>query len=397
MPRNISWFAIGLGIAFVLILIALGVVCGVIYFLRPASTATPTGPEALYTQAAETFVAQLTQTAIIFPPTSTGVPPSYTPTATGTIFVPTAMPSNTFIPPTKTPVPSTKTPVPPPCLSAKFIEDVTVKDGTDFPPNAEFVKTWRLRNSGSCSWTSDYQLVFDHGDRMSGPTAVAIDERVDPGETVDLSVYLVAPGSPDSYRGYWKLSTPSGDDFGIGSDSNDPFWVDIDVITSSDNPLDLALSYCTARWRSDAGTLPCPGDEGDDDGFVILVEDPVIEENRHENEPALWTNPEDEDDGYITGEYPEIKIESGYHFKAVVGCLSEADECDVVFQVRYRIGDGDPVKLWETREVYDDAFTKVDLDLSFLAGQKVNLILRVSANGSPDEDEAFWLSPRITD
>jgi len=232
---------------------------------------------------------------------------------------------------------------------------------------------------------------------MGGPQSVPIDENVDPGETVDVSVKLISPDTPDSYRGYWRLSPPSGQVFGVGSDAKGSFWVDIDVISSGDHPLDFALSYCTARWRHDAGTLPCPGDEGDDDGFVILVEDPVIEEDRHENEPALWTNPEHTNDGFISGEYPEIKIESGYHFKAVVGCLDGAEKCDVVFQVRYRIGDDDAVLLWDTHEVYDDAFTKGGLDLSFLAGQKVKLILRVSANGSPSDDEAFWLSPRITD
>jgi Ig-like domain from next to BRCA1 gene len=393
MQRNVSWFAIGLGIAFVLILIALGVVCGVIYFLRPAQTATPAESDALYTQAAQTFVAQLTQTATILPPTSTGLSPSFTPPPTYTAVVPT----NTYVPPTQTPLPPTATPSPQPCLWAKFMADVTVKDGTVFPPNTEFVKTWRLRNIGSCSWTPDYLVVFDHGDRMGGPHSVAIDEIVDPGETVDVSVDLLSPDTPGDYRGYWKLSTPSGQVFGIGSDTKGPFWVDINVLSSDENPLDFALSYCAAHWRSDAGTLPCPGDAGDDEGFVILVEDPVIEDNRHENEPALWTNPEHTNDGYISGEYPEIKIESGYHFKAVVGCLDGAEKCDVIFQVRYRIGDNDPVKLWETHEVYDDAFTKVDLDLSFLAGQKVKFILKVSANGSPSEDEAFWLAPHITD
>ena len=205
MQRNVSWFAIGLGIAFVLILLALGVVCGVIYFLRPAQTATPAGPDALYTQAAQTFVAQLTQTAIILPPTLTGVPPSSTPLSTNTALVPTATPSNTAIPPTQTSPPPTLTPTPQPCLWAKFVEDVTVKDGTVFPPNAAFEKIWRLRNIGTCSWTRDYQLVFVSGERMSGPRSVAIDEVVDPGETVDVSVDLISPDSPGSFRGFWQL------------------------------------------------------------------------------------------------------------------------------------------------------------------------------------------------
>lgn len=397
MQRNVSWFAIGLGIAFVLILIALGVVCGVIYFLRPAQTATPAGPDALYTQAAQTFVAQLTQTATLLPTTGTGGQPSLTPLPTITVLAPTATPTNTVILPTQASPWPTQTPVPQPCLWAKFVDDVTVEDGTVFPPNAAFVKTWRLRNIGTCTWTRDYRLVFVSGDRMAAPSPVAIDEVVDPGETVDVSVDLISPDKPGHYRGFWQLSTPSGQQFGVGSSTKDSFWVDINVLSDDEYPLDFALGYCSARWRSDAGTLPCPGEVGDDEGFVILVDDPVIEDGRQENEPALWTNPEYTNDGFISGEYPEIEVKSGYRFKAVVGCLDGAEKCDVIFQVRYRIGDGDPVTLWETHEEYDDSFTKVDLDLGFLTGQKVRFILRISANGSPSEDEAFWLAPRITE
>jgi len=111
----------------------------------------------------------------------------------------------------------------------------------------------------------------------------------------------------------------------------------------------------------------------------------------------LWTNPEDEDDGWIIGEYPEFKVEEGDRFKAVVGCQDGAQDCDVIFQVSYRIGDGPVQIFWDSREVYDDSFTKVDLDLRPLAGQRVKFVLGVLANGSPNDDEAFWLSPRITD
>jgi hypothetical protein len=66
------------------------------------------------------------------------------------------------------PVPPTSTPVPIPCNWAKFVGDVTVKDGTEFTPNVEFVKTWELKNIGSCSWKSDTLLVFAGGEQMDG-------------------------------------------------------------------------------------------------------------------------------------------------------------------------------------------------------------------------------------
>jgi hypothetical protein len=77
--------------------------------------------------------------------------------------------------------------------------------------------------------------------------------------------------------------------------------------------------------------------------------------------------------------------------------MDETPECDVIFQLNYRIGDGEVQTLWETREVYDDAFTRVEVDLSSLEGEEVQLILTVLANGSPEDDVVFWLVPRIVE
>ena len=52
-------------------------------------------------------------------------------------------------------------------LSAKFVEDVTVSDGQTFPPGAEFVKCWRLLNSGERDWPENTELVFLAGDPLS--------------------------------------------------------------------------------------------------------------------------------------------------------------------------------------------------------------------------------------
>jgi hypothetical protein len=401
MERNYSQYVIWIAIALAIFVLIIGGACLFIYVIRPAQQPTQTGPEALYTQAAQTVSAQFTLTAAaVSPVVPTAVPPSATllptviPTATPTAPLP---PTFTSVPPTATPLPPTPTPTPIPCNRAKYIDDVTIEDGTVFPPNAEFRKTWRLKNTGNCTWRRDYLLVFVDGERMDGPKVSQLDENVDPGETVDISVELVAPQHAGRYRGYWMLSNPSGDRFGIGADAEDAFWVEIRVSVSDEFAYDFDLNYCLARWSSDAGRLDCPGDVGDGNGFVVYVERPEIEIGRVENEPALWTNPEDEDEGWIKGEYPEFKVEEGDRFKAVVGCLDGAEDCDVIFQINYRIGDGEVKTFWDTHEEYDGDFTGVDLDLSPLAGQKVKFILTVLANGSPDDDEAFWLSPRITD
>src|SRR3972149_11549536 len=112
--------------------------------LIPALTPTQSGPEGLYTQAAQTVVAQLTQLATAIP---TEAPPSQTPEATPTATAtlapsdtPTSTATHTPLPPTTTPVPPTATPTPLPCNWAGVVEDVTGNDGTVFTPGSVFTK-----------------------------------------------------------------------------------------------------------------------------------------------------------------------------------------------------------------------------------------------------------------
>ena len=66
---------------------------------------------------------------------------------------------------------------------AQFIADVTVPDGTRYDPGATFTKTWRLRNIGTCTWTTAYTMVFDSGTQMSSTASVAMPSNVPPGQT----------------------------------------------------------------------------------------------------------------------------------------------------------------------------------------------------------------------
>jgi hypothetical protein len=117
---------------------------------------------------------------------------------------------------------------------AQFVADVTVEDGADFAPDQSFTKTWRLRNNGTCTWTSSYDLVFDHGDHMGGPAVKALPGIVEPGEMVDISVDLVAPSAEGGYIGYWLLRNGEGMLFGIGADADIAFWVEIEVLEEDD-------------------------------------------------------------------------------------------------------------------------------------------------------------------
>jgi hypothetical protein len=143
---------------------------------------------------------------------------------------PTSLPPTSTLPPTNTP---TSTAVPIPCNKAEFVTDVTTPDGTDISVFDTFTKTWRLRNVGTCTWTSDYRVVFDHGDQMLAPDNAPITSgSVAPGATVDVSVPMEAPGTPSMYKGYWRLRDAGGVLFGVGASGNVAFWVEIESISN---------------------------------------------------------------------------------------------------------------------------------------------------------------------
>lgn len=88
---------------------------------------------------------------------------------------------------------------------AEFVENVTIPDRTEIEPGDTFVKTWRMRNVGTCTWTNNYSWAFKGGNALTIQEISPLD-IVSPGEEVDISVTLIAPDSPGLYSGEWQLS-----------------------------------------------------------------------------------------------------------------------------------------------------------------------------------------------
>lgn len=114
-----------------------------------------------------------------------------------------------------------------PANCAVFVSDVTYADGTYVAPGSSFVKTWRVRNNGTSTWNSNYKLVFYSGNQLSAPYSVNLPYNVAPGQTVDISVPMVAPASSGTFKGSWMLQTDGGVNFGVGAACNTAVWVEI--------------------------------------------------------------------------------------------------------------------------------------------------------------------------
>ena len=141
--------------------------------------------------------------------------------------------------PQASPPSSTQQPATPPCNMAAPGNpiDITIPDNTALQPGETFTKVWRLINAGTCTWTSDYALVWFSGPQMGAPVTIPLPGEVPPGRAVDLTVDMVAPLAPGTYQSFWKLRSPEGVLFGIGPGAGAPFWVKIVVVAqTSTNP-----------------------------------------------------------------------------------------------------------------------------------------------------------------
>lgn len=368
----------------------------------------------LYTQQAQTIEAAATQGVALTTPVSGTVS-----AATATPLPADFTPGPTFPPaPTLTPGPVLPSPTPGGaataasfaamssyCDAAAFVVDVTVPDGTDFAPNTAFTKTWRLKNVGTCTWTTSYSLTWFSGDPMSAVYPVPLTSNVAPGATVDLSANMVAPASVGTYQGWWGLKNASGTPFGIGAGANQPFWVKIDVVGPTAVPptavpgtvgLDFVAAMCSASWSSGAGALPCPGTSGSASGYELQVTNPQLENGSTDPAPGLLTVPQAVANGFVTGVYPNYLVRSGDRFQSIVNCQYGATGCDVYFQLQYQVGSGPITTYWQFHEKYEGLYYRANVDLSPLVGQTVKFILRVYSAPTSTGSLAIWGAPVIT-
>ena len=165
-------------------------------FLPSCNFPGPPSPQQLaLTSVAETVSAQLTQVGLATPfAPSTNTPPP---------------------PATETPTSSPQPTVTAGCDdSSEFVSDVTIPDNMRIAPGQSFTKTWRLRNSGACDWTSSFAAVFVDGSSMGGITVVPLARLVPSNTTVDISIQLTAPTTNGVHRGSYRLRNASDVPFG---------------------------------------------------------------------------------------------------------------------------------------------------------------------------------------
>ncbi len=348
------------------------------------------------TAAAQTLQVQLTE---ISQPTATLMPglDTPTPTATAQPSDTEAAPSPTNAQPTATSSAATNAPSPTAkaaCNQAKFVKDVNIPDNTEFAPGKTFTKTWRLQNTGSCAWNPAYSLVVEGGNPLGAPASSPISgTTIQPGETVDISVEMKAPDTVGTYRTNFQLRSDTGENFG-------KIWTQIAVVSATGLTYDFNKQSSAATWTSGTGNnkendLSFGGDVADPNGTATIA-DGIVMETKATSGKLLLTIPKRTDNGYIHGIYPEYLVQPGDRLKGRLGFMipSGSGVCGdgkIKFEIRYRTG-GDTKKLGEWTELCNGSLTPIDIDLTSLAGNKVQFILIARSVGPFKDNFAIWNS-----
>lgn len=154
------------------------------------------------TSAASTVISQFTLTAAAFTPTPAA------PTATVSPATPQA--TNTATTQPLAQVTNAQGTTVALCDSMSFVADVNIPDDTNMSPGQDFLKTWKVKNTGSCPWGEGYELVYaGYANEMDGQ-AQPITEVVQPGQEVEISVQFTAPSEIGEYLSAWQMQNPAG-------------------------------------------------------------------------------------------------------------------------------------------------------------------------------------------
>jgi len=117
---------------------------------------------------------------------------------------------------------SLPTPAPPCVDGVRYLEDLSIPDGTLVSPGQTLDKRWSVENSGSCNWDERYRVQLIGGPEMGvSPKQALYPARS--GTQAVIRMVFTAPMEPGAYRSAWQAYSPQGEPFG------DPFFIEVIV------------------------------------------------------------------------------------------------------------------------------------------------------------------------
>ena len=248
-----------------------GAVFAVSVLMMSACNGAPAEPtpdaNMIYTAAAQTVQAQLTQAALLNP-TATNTPePTNTPQPTSTLAgIPTLpLPGDVTPGSIQITLPAIATTAPQVATAPDKAEWVSNSpaDGTELPNDLDYDIVWTLKNIGTTTWTTDYIYRFYAGDTLHQKSSYKLPKNVAPGESVDLIVDGKTSGLKGEKNATWVITNKDGVNFyaftislkftGKEATAVNPTDLPLKILCCDNAPSGVAPSNVCKTWRDDGG------------------------------------------------------------------------------------------------------------------------------------------------
>ncbi len=155
----------------------------------------------------------------------------------------------------------------------------------------------------------------------------------------------------------------------------------------------LYANASRALWKSAAGSLDFSRPKNDPAGYVGKIDYGYLNPGVRAVS-MLETRPQMISRGWIEGLYPEILLPEHVYLHTYIGFKKSADASDgATFHVF--VYDGSTYKQVVIQKLFPRQYRNIDCDLSSWAGEKIQLILKVTAGDSSKADLAVWVNPRL--
>lgn len=108
----------------------------------------------------------------------------------------------------------------------KYLDDLTIPDGSIISPGSTLDKQWRVRNAGTCNWDERYRLRLVNGKALGlAPEQALFPARA--GTEMVIRLVFTAPLEEGRYVSAWQAYDPDNEPFG------DTIFIDILVSSSA--------------------------------------------------------------------------------------------------------------------------------------------------------------------
>lgn len=111
---------------------------------------------------------------------------------------------------------------------ARFVNDVTIPDGTLVTRGEWITKTWTLENYGTCPWSENYKVVWNDPNLENQQQLFDIGTALQPGEQAEISITFPVQGNGATHISF-LLADTNGETFGLGPQMRGDLYIEYRV------------------------------------------------------------------------------------------------------------------------------------------------------------------------